>query len=188
MAAALATVLEAPATGEAGDYLFDFALDRPLAAQLGRVAGVLFVVAVALAAAASVRQHRQMPDAHYRTCPLCEAMCGLEVHVDDGTGRADPAPTATTCGARASSARRARRSATSTTTPTGCARPMVRDGETWREVTWDEAFARCEELLHGVLERARHRRGHRYIGNPTAHNFSLGRYVGSVHRPGRRSR
>ena len=21
---------------------------------------------------------------HYRTCPLCEAMCGLELHVDDG--------------------------------------------------------------------------------------------------------
>jgi anaerobic selenocysteine-containing dehydrogenase len=20
---------------------------------------------------------------HYRTCPLCEAMCGLEVHVED---------------------------------------------------------------------------------------------------------
>jgi hypothetical protein len=50
VAAAVATVLEAPATGEASDYLFDFALDRPLAAQLGRVAGVLFVVAVALAA------------------------------------------------------------------------------------------------------------------------------------------
>ena len=50
VAAALVTVLEAPATGEAADYLFDFALDRPLAAQLGRAAGVLFVVAVALAA------------------------------------------------------------------------------------------------------------------------------------------
>lgn len=51
VAAAVTTVLEAPATGEASDYLFDFALDRPLAAQLGRIAGVLFVVAVALAAA-----------------------------------------------------------------------------------------------------------------------------------------
>jgi hypothetical protein len=51
VAAALLTVLEAPATGEASDYLFDFALDRPLAAELGRVAGVLVIVAVALAAA-----------------------------------------------------------------------------------------------------------------------------------------
>jgi hypothetical protein len=48
--AALVTVLEAPTTGEASDYLFDFALDRPLAAELGRIAGVLVIVAVALAA------------------------------------------------------------------------------------------------------------------------------------------
>ena len=48
--AAVLTVIEAPATGEASDYLFDFALDRPLAAQAGRVAGVLALVAVAVAA------------------------------------------------------------------------------------------------------------------------------------------
>ena len=48
--AALLTVIEAPATGEARDYLFDFAIDRPLAAEAGRVAGVLAMVAVLLAA------------------------------------------------------------------------------------------------------------------------------------------
>jgi hypothetical protein len=48
--AAVLTVIEAPATGEARDYLFDFALDRPLAAQAGRVAGVLALVAVGVAA------------------------------------------------------------------------------------------------------------------------------------------
>ena len=48
--AALLSVLEAPATGEAVDYLFDFARDRPLAAEVGRIAGVFVLVAVALAA------------------------------------------------------------------------------------------------------------------------------------------
>jgi hypothetical protein len=48
--AAVLTVIEAPTTGEAADYLFDFAIDRPLAAQAGRIAGVLAVVAVVLAA------------------------------------------------------------------------------------------------------------------------------------------
>ena len=48
--AAVLTVVEAPATGEAPDYLFDFALDRSLAAEAGRVAGVLALVAVVLAA------------------------------------------------------------------------------------------------------------------------------------------
>jgi hypothetical protein len=48
--AALLTAFEAPATGDASDYLFDFALDRPLAAEVGRVAGILVLVAVVLAA------------------------------------------------------------------------------------------------------------------------------------------
>jgi len=56
--------------------------------------------------------------------------------------------------------------------------PMVRDGSKWREVSWDEAFERCEELIHGVIERHGHDALTAYIGNPTAHNFSLGRYVG----------
>jgi anaerobic selenocysteine-containing dehydrogenase len=55
---------------------------------------------------------------------------------------------------------------------------MLREGDRWREATWDEAFARCEELLHGVAERHGKEAITAYIGNPTAHNFSLGRYVG----------
>lgn len=48
--AALLTVLEAPATGRASDYLFDFALDRPDASDAGLAAGVLALVAIVLAA------------------------------------------------------------------------------------------------------------------------------------------
>jgi MFS family permease len=48
--AAVLTVLEAPATGRAPDYLFDFALDRPLAADAGLCAGILLLVAVVLGA------------------------------------------------------------------------------------------------------------------------------------------
>ena len=28
-----------------------------------------------------------METVHYRTCPLCEAMCGLELHVEDDSVR-----------------------------------------------------------------------------------------------------
>jgi len=31
--------------------------------------------------------------------------------------------------------------------------PLVRRGDTFHEVTWDEAFAEVERLLHGVIER-----------------------------------
>lgn len=47
---AVLTVVEAPTTGQAPDYLFDFARDRPLAAEAGRIAGVFVLVSVVLAA------------------------------------------------------------------------------------------------------------------------------------------
>jgi anaerobic selenocysteine-containing dehydrogenase len=114
---------------------------------------------------------------HHRTCPLCEAMCGLEVQVEDDRVkliRADRddvwskgylCPKGTTLGHLHHDPDRIRE-------------PMVRDGDTWREVTWDEAFARCEELLRPVIEQHGKDAVTCYIGNPTAHNFSLARYVG----------
>ncbi len=44
--------------------------------------------------------------------------------------------------------------------------PMVRDGDDWREVTWDEAFARCEELLGAVVAEHGMRRRHRVPRQP----------------------
>ena len=55
---------------------------------------------------------------------------------------------------------------------------MVRDGTTWREVSWDEAFETCERLLQPVIEKYGIGAVTAYVGNPTAHNFSLSRYVG----------
>ncbi|MGZ8765977.1 MAG: molybdopterin-dependent oxidoreductase [Acidimicrobiia bacterium] len=123
-----------------------------------------------------------MPDGntdeiHYRTCPLCECMCGLEVHVedervtlirpdrDDVWSKGYICPKGTTLGHVHHDPDRIRV-------------PMVRHGDEWREVGWDEAFARCEELLHGVRERNGLGAITAYIGNPTVHNFSLGRYIG----------
>jgi anaerobic selenocysteine-containing dehydrogenase len=113
---------------------------------------------------------------HLRTCPLCEAMCGLEVLVRDGTVariRADRddvwskgylCPKGTTLGHLHHDPDRVRV-------------PMVRQGATWSEVSWPEAFAECERLLRGVIDRHGIGAVTAYVGNPTAHNFSLGRYV-----------
>jgi anaerobic selenocysteine-containing dehydrogenase len=58
--------------------------------------------------------------------------------------------------------------------------PMVRDGDEWHEVSWDDAFRRCEELLHGVV--AEHGIGSvtAYMGNPNVHSYSLSRFSGAV--------
>jgi anaerobic selenocysteine-containing dehydrogenase len=120
-----------------------------------------------------------MAEIHYRTCPLCEAMCGLELHVDDGhvtLTRGDRGdvwskgficPKGTTLGHLHDDPDRLRE-------------PMLRDGDRWTSVSWDTAFERCEELLLGVRERYGPAALTAYIGNPTAHNFSLGRYVGML--------
>lgn len=111
------------------------------------------------------------------TCTLCEAMCGLEVHVEgqhvalvrpdreDAWSHGYICPKGTTLGRLHEDPDRIRR-------------PMVRDGETWREVSWDEAFARCAELLRPVIDEHGIEAVTAFIGNPTAHNFSLSRYVG----------
>lgn len=113
---------------------------------------------------------------HYRTCPLCEAMCGLELHVEDEAvrlirGDRDDVwshgyicPKGTTLGHLHDDPDRLRE-------------PMLRHGDQWETVSWDTALARCEELIHGVLDRYGKDALTTYIGNPTAHNFSLGRYV-----------
>jgi anaerobic selenocysteine-containing dehydrogenase len=114
---------------------------------------------------------------HLHTCTLCEAMCGLEIHVEEDRValiRADRedvwskgylCPKGTALGHVHHDPDRVRR-------------PLVREGTVWREVGWDAAFARCEELIHPVIERHGIGAVTAFVGNPTAHNFSLGRYVG----------
>jgi anaerobic selenocysteine-containing dehydrogenase len=113
---------------------------------------------------------------HTRTCSLCEAMCGLHVHVeggrvtkirpnpDDVWSRGYICPKGTALGHLHEDPDRLRR-------------PLVRDGASWREVSWPEAFAEIERRLAPVLARDGRDALTCYIGNPTAHNFSLSRYV-----------
>ena len=116
---------------------------------------------------------------HYRTCPLCEAMCGLEIQTrgdqvvrvrgdrDDVWSKGYLCPKGASLGHLHHDPDRLRA-------------PMVRDGEQWREVSWDEAFARCEELLRPVVEQYGVAAVTAYIGNPAVHNYSLSRYTGAV--------
>ena len=114
---------------------------------------------------------------HVRTCSLCEAMCGLEVHVEgdqvklirpnrtDVWSKGHICPKGTTLGHLHHDPDRLRH-------------PLVREGATWREVGWDEAFRRCSELLGPVIEAHGIEAVTAYVGNPLAHNFSLSRYAG----------
>ena len=117
-------------------------------------------------------------EVHLRTCPLCEAMCGLEVHVagdrvalirgdrDDVWSRGYLCPKGTTLGHLHHDPDRLRA-------------PVVRGADgSFREVTWAEAFDRCTELLHPVIEAHGIEAVTAYVGNPLAHALSLSRYIG----------
>jgi anaerobic selenocysteine-containing dehydrogenase len=114
---------------------------------------------------------------HLYTCPLCEAMCGLEIQVADGRvagirpnredtwSRGHICPKGVSLGALHEDPDRIRT-------------PMIKvDGE-WQEVSWDQAFRRCTELLAPVIAKYGIGAVTAYTGNPLAHSFSLARYAG----------
>lgn len=114
---------------------------------------------------------------HLRTCPLCEAMCGLAIDVEDGhvTGirgnrddvwsRGHLCPKGTSLAALHDDPDRIRA-------------PMIKVDGQWREVSWNAAFRRCTELLTPVIEKYGIGAVTAYTGNPLAHSFSLARYAG----------
>lgn len=114
---------------------------------------------------------------HLRTCPLCEAMCGLEIRVEDGSvtgirgnrddvwSRGHLCPKGTSLAALHDDPDRIRQ-------------PMIKVDGQWREVSWDAAFRRCTELLTPVIDKYGIGAVTAYTGNPLAHSFSLARYAG----------
>lgn len=114
---------------------------------------------------------------HLYTCPLCEAMCGLEIQVSDGRvesirgnqddvwSRGHLCPKGASLGAIHEDPDRIRT-------------PMIKVDGQWQEVSWDAAFRRCTELLAPVIAEHGISAVTCYTGNPLAHSFSLGRYTG----------
>ncbi len=56
-------------------------------------------------------------------------------------------------------------------------RPMVREGASWREVDWPEAFAAVDEGLTRVLDAHGPDAVALYLGNPSVHSLGLGSYI-----------
>jgi anaerobic selenocysteine-containing dehydrogenase len=111
-----------------------------------------------------------------RICPLCEAMCGLEVtfdgpHVQSVRGADDDlfshgyqCPKGINLGALDGD-------------PDRLTRPLIRTAGGFVEATWDEAFAAVRAGLDGVRERHGKEAFALYRGNPTAHNFAAVPYL-----------
>ncbi|WP_081288516.1 molybdopterin-dependent oxidoreductase [Mycobacterium asiaticum] len=114
---------------------------------------------------------------YLHTCPLCEAMCGLEIRVQEGKvagirgNRDDVWSRGHICPKGASLAGLH-------DDPDRIRQPLIKVDGQFQEVTWDAAFRRCTELLTPVINKYGIGAVTAYTGNPLAHSFSLARYTG----------
>jgi anaerobic selenocysteine-containing dehydrogenase len=112
---------------------------------------------------------------HFRTCPLCEATCGLEITVKDGAvsrirGDRDDVYSKGFICPKGSTIDDLDQD------PDRIRVPMIRDGATWREVSWAEAFAEIDTKLTAIRTAHGNNSVAVYLGNPSAHNLSAGLY------------
>ncbi|MFB8008003.1 molybdopterin-dependent oxidoreductase [Nocardia sp. NPDC056000] len=114
-----------------------------------------------------------------RTCPLCEAVCGLEItldaddHVTAVRGdKADPFSRGFICPKGATLGHLDE-------DPDRLTAPMIRDRatNTWRAVSWDEAFGVIRERLPQVTAAHGNQSAGLYLGNPNAHTVAGALYV-----------
>jgi anaerobic selenocysteine-containing dehydrogenase len=109
---------------------------------------------------------------HYRSCTLCEATCGVAIEVEGDRvvsirgDDADPFSQGYICP-------KATALADLHEDPDRLRTPMIREGETWRAASWDEALDLVARRLSEI--QAQHGKDALavYQGNPTAHNLGL---------------
>lgn len=113
---------------------------------------------------------------HFRTCPLCEATCGLEINHRDGEivrirgDRQDVfsqgyiCPKGSTLGKLDNDPDRVRT-------------PLIKEDGEHRPATWDEAFAVIEEKLAPIVAEYGANAVGLYLGNPNVHSMSGSLYV-----------
>lgn len=106
----------------------------------------------------------------YRTCPFCEATCGLEITIADGEvtrvrGDDEDVFSAGFLCPKGVSLKDLHDD------PDRLRTPMVREGDGHRPATWDEAFALIAERLPPLMEEHGRDSVAAYLGNPAAHGL-----------------
>ena len=107
----------------------------------------------------------------FRTCPFCEATCGLEITVREGAvtrirgDRDDVFSRGFIC-PKGSTLRQLHDD------PDRLRTPIIRRTERWEEASWEEAFQRVEEGLVPILEQHGPDAVAAYLGNPSVHNMA----------------
>ncbi|MEM9731648.1 MAG: molybdopterin-dependent oxidoreductase, partial [Myxococcota bacterium] len=109
-------------------------------------------------------------ETHYRTCNICEAMCGLEIEHQDGHvlsirgDKDDPFSRGHICP-------KAVALQDYYADPDRLKTPIRRTNDGWEPLGWDEAIAEVAEKLRAVQAEHGDDAVGIYLGNPNAHNF-----------------
>ena len=117
----------------------------------------------------------------FRACPLCEAICGLELRYTDGRLDAirgdaeDPFSRGHVC-PKGNALIDLERD------PDRLRRPLRRTGSDWAEIGWDEALAEAGSRLAAVQREHGADAIAAYLGNPVVHHFGHLAYVPSLLR------
>ncbi|MGH8928325.1 MAG: molybdopterin-dependent oxidoreductase, partial [Acidimicrobiia bacterium] len=106
----------------------------------------------------------------YRTCPLCEATCGLEIEVVDERVRrirgdmSNPFSAGFIC-PKGSTLKQLHED------PDRLRAPLIRENGVHREATWEEAFALIDARFNQVIEGHGRSALAIYLGNPNVHQL-----------------
>ncbi len=105
-------------------------------------------------------------------CPLCEAGCGLVAEVEGERvlairGNADDVASRGHICPKGVALKDLHED------PDRLRRPMIREGEQWRIVSWHDALDQVAARLHDIQSRHGKDSVAVYGGNPTAHNFGI---------------
>lgn len=117
-----------------------------------------------------------MSQTHFRACPLCEAICGLRLSVDGRRllqvqgDRQDPFSRGHICP-------KGTALVDLEADPERLRTPLLREGQNWREIPWDEALERAGKGLASVQQRHGANALATYLGNPNVHHFGHTAYL-----------
>ncbi len=114
----------------------------------------------------------------WRSCPICEASCGLVLEVDRSDKKVlsirgddeDPRSRGYIC-PKAFAVRGVYED------PDRIRRPLRRRADGWDEIGWDEALEYAGTRLRGIRERCGQHAVGTYIGNPTGHDLGAMLYT-----------
>ncbi len=113
---------------------------------------------------------------HFRTCPLCEATCGLAIEVEGGRvtrirGDEDDVFSRGYVCPKGATLKDLHED------PDWLKAPLLGRGASPREASFDEAFAEVERRLRPIIEEHGRDAVAVYLGNPNVHNIAGGIYV-----------